>query len=215
MEQYDFIVVGGGIVGAAVYYKLATAHPEAKIVLLEKESALASHQTGRNSGVIHSGLYYKPGSLKARTCLDGYRQMLDFAAEHGVKHDVCGKIVAAVGGIRAILGAMQGHPASAQVQEAACAALPNLTLNDDNEVKVAAEGGIRAILGAMQGPPASAQVQELACCALWNLALNDDNQVKVKSAGAEDAVKRAMVLKDVTAMTKEWGAKLLDRLKKV
>ena len=97
MEQYDFIVVGGGIVGAAVYYKLATAHPEAKIVLLEKESALASHQTGRNSGVIHSGLYYKPGSLKARTCLDGYRQMLDFAAEHGVKHDVCGKIVAAVG----------------------------------------------------------------------------------------------------------------------
>ena len=97
MEQYDFIVVGGGIVGAAVYYKLAAAHPEAKIVLLEKESALASHQTGRNSGVIHSGLYYKPGSLKARTCLDGYRQMLDFAAEHGVKHDVCGKIVAAVG----------------------------------------------------------------------------------------------------------------------
>ena len=67
----------------------------------------------------------------------------------------------------------------------------------------------------MQGHPASAQVQEHACCALWNLALNDDNQVKVKSAGAEDAVKRAMVLKDVTAMTKEWGAKLLDRLKKV
>lgn len=97
MEHYDFILVGGGIVGAAVAYKLGKAYPEAKIVLIEKESALATHQTGRNSGVIHSGLYYKPGSLKARTCLDGYRQMLEFAAEQGVKHDTCGKIVAAVG----------------------------------------------------------------------------------------------------------------------
>ena len=78
-------------------YKLGKAYPEVKIVLIEKESALATHQTGRNSGVIHSGLYYKPGSLKARTCLDGYRQMLEFAAEQGVKHDTCGKTVAAVG----------------------------------------------------------------------------------------------------------------------
>ena len=97
MDNYDFILVGGGIVGSAVAYKLGTAYPEAKIVLIEKESALASHQTGRNSGVIHSGLYYKPGSLKARTCLDGYRQMLEFAAQHQVKHEVCGKVVAAVG----------------------------------------------------------------------------------------------------------------------
>ena len=101
------------------------------------------------------------------------------------------------------------------MQEQACWALKNLAANADNQVKVAAEGGIRAILGAMQGHPASAQVQEAACLTLWNLALNDDNKVKVKSAGAEDAVKRAMALKDVTAMTKEWGAKLLDRLKKV
>ena len=99
MEHFDFVLIGGGIVGSSLYYKLAMAHPEAKIVLLEKESALATHQTGRNSGVIHSGLYYKPGSLKARTCIDGYAQMLDFAQEHGVKHEVCGKVVAALGGI--------------------------------------------------------------------------------------------------------------------
>ncbi|HAG34678.1 MAG TPA: L-2-hydroxyglutarate oxidase [Cryomorphaceae bacterium] len=97
MEQFDFILVGGGIVGAAVSYKIAKAYPEAKVVLIEKEFGLAQHQTGRNSGVIHSGLYYKPGSLKARTCLDGYSQMLDFAREHDVKHEVCGKVVAAVG----------------------------------------------------------------------------------------------------------------------
>ena len=97
MEQFDFILVGGGIVGAAVSYKIAKAYPEAKVVLIEKESALAQHQPGRNSGVIHSGLYYKPGSLKARTCLDGYSQMLDFARSHDVKHEVCGKVVAAVG----------------------------------------------------------------------------------------------------------------------
>lgn len=97
MEQYDFIVVGGGIVGAAVAHKLAQAYPEAKVAVLEKEGGLAQHQTGRNSGVIHSGLYYKPGSLKARTCLDGYGQMLRFAQEHGVAHEVCGKVVAAEG----------------------------------------------------------------------------------------------------------------------
>lgn len=84
MEHFDFVLIGGGIVGSSLYYKLAMAHPEAKIVLLEKESALASHQTGRNSGVIHSGLYYKPGSLKARTCIDGYAQMLDLLRSMGL-----------------------------------------------------------------------------------------------------------------------------------
>lgn len=97
MEQFDFIVVGGGIVGSAVAHKLAQADPKSKIAVLEKEGGVAQHQTGRNSGVIHSGLYYKPGSLKARTCLDGYGQMLRFAQEHGVTHEVCGKVVAAVG----------------------------------------------------------------------------------------------------------------------
>jgi L-2-hydroxyglutarate oxidase len=95
MESFDFAVVGGGIVGAATLYKLQQKFPEARLVLLEKEPESALHQTGRNSGVIHSGLYYKPGSLKATTCRDGYLQLLDFCREHNVAHEICGKVVVA------------------------------------------------------------------------------------------------------------------------
>jgi L-2-hydroxyglutarate oxidase len=92
---FDLIVVGGGIVGAATAYNYRQQNPSARIAILEKEARPAAHQTGRNSGVIHSGLYYKPGSLKARTCLSGYAQLLDFCAENDVAHEVCGKIVVA------------------------------------------------------------------------------------------------------------------------
>ena len=95
MINYDFAIIGGGIIGAAVFYKLNLKHPNCKIVLLEKEKKLANHQTGRNSGVIHSGLYYKPNSLKAKTCIDGYSQLIDFCSENEVKHEICGKIVVA------------------------------------------------------------------------------------------------------------------------
>jgi L-2-hydroxyglutarate oxidase len=94
-RAFDLIVVGGGIVGAATAYQYRQRHPSARIAVFEKEARPAAHQTGRNSGVIHSGLYYKPGSLKARTCLSGYAQLLDFCAENAVAHEVCGKIVAA------------------------------------------------------------------------------------------------------------------------
>lgn len=93
---YDITIVGGGIVGAATAYKIQLKHPDLKILLVEKEDNLANHQTGNNSGVIHSGLYYKPGSYKAKTCVDGRRQLVKFAQEHNIKHDVCGKVVAAV-----------------------------------------------------------------------------------------------------------------------
>jgi len=93
--SFDLIVVGGGIVGAATAYQYRRQHPSARIAVFEKEARPAAHQTGRNSGVIHSGLYYKPGSLKARTCLSGYAQLLDFCAENAVAHEVCGKIVVA------------------------------------------------------------------------------------------------------------------------
>jgi len=93
---YDIAVVGGGIVGASAAYKLSLKHPDAKIVLLEKEGRLAPHQTGRNSGVIHSGIYYKPGSYKAKNCFDGRKQLVAFAQEHGVDYDVCGKIILAI-----------------------------------------------------------------------------------------------------------------------
>lgn len=91
----DVLVVGGGIVGLATAYTL-TRVPGRRVVVLEAEPGLARHQTGHNSGVIHSGLYYKPGSLKARNCTAGREAMYQFCAEHGVAHERCGKIVVAV-----------------------------------------------------------------------------------------------------------------------
>ena len=93
--NYDLIVVGGGIVGLATAYRLLEARPGLKVLLLEKESRLAPHQTGNNSGVLHSGLYYKPGSEKARLSVSGLQQMIAFCREHGIPHDQCGKIVVA------------------------------------------------------------------------------------------------------------------------
>lgn len=101
MEQYgevnnfDFIIIGGGIIGASLFYKLHCKWPKKKVLLLEKEKDTATHQTGRNSGVIHSGIYYKPGSLKAKTCLDGYNQIVSYARENRVPHEICGKIIVA------------------------------------------------------------------------------------------------------------------------
>lgn len=92
---YDIGICGGGIVGAATAYKLQQKYPDFRIVLFEKEDHLAGHQTGNNSGVIHSGLYYKPGSAKAFTCVDGRKQLVKFAREHNIPHDVCGKVVVA------------------------------------------------------------------------------------------------------------------------
>ncbi len=93
--DFDIAVVGGGIVGLAAAYKIARKHPEVRIVVLEKEEELAQHQTGHNSGVIHSGLYYRPGSAKARTCTAGRRELVAFAEEYGIPFDICGKIVVA------------------------------------------------------------------------------------------------------------------------
>ncbi|MEQ8910576.1 MAG: L-2-hydroxyglutarate oxidase [Vicingaceae bacterium] len=94
-EVYDITIIGGGIVGAATFYRLQNRFPNLKILLLEKEDHLAAHQTGHNSGVIHSGLYYKPGSKKAINCVKGRKALVKFAQENGVKHDVCGKVVVA------------------------------------------------------------------------------------------------------------------------
>ena len=93
--KFDIAVIGGGIVGAATLYKLQLKYPNLKIALFEKEALLADHQTGHNSGVLHSGLYYKPGSLKARNCIQGRHELVAFAKEYGIAHDVCGKVVVA------------------------------------------------------------------------------------------------------------------------
>lgn len=92
---YDIAIVGGGLVGLATAMAL-TEQTSARLLLLEAESELASHQSGHNSGVIHSGLYYKPGSLKARNCVEGRELMYTFCAEHGVAFDRCGKLVVAI-----------------------------------------------------------------------------------------------------------------------
>ncbi|MEX0648278.1 MAG: L-2-hydroxyglutarate oxidase [Balneolaceae bacterium] len=92
---YDFTVVGAGIVGLSTAYKLSTAYPGASILVLEKEAEVAAHQTGNNSGVIHSGIYYEPGSYKARNCVDGRHQIIQFCREYNIAHDVCGKVIVA------------------------------------------------------------------------------------------------------------------------
>ncbi|UOQ95743.1 L-2-hydroxyglutarate oxidase [Halobacillus shinanisalinarum] len=93
--MYDYSIIGGGIVGLSVGMELSRRYPNAKIVIVEKESELSLHQTGRNSGVIHSGIYYKPGSLKAKLARTGNQQIVEFCKEHGIEHDICGKVIVA------------------------------------------------------------------------------------------------------------------------
>lgn len=95
-NQYDIAIIGGGIVGLASGYQLQTNFPDLRIVIFEKENELAFHQTGNNSGVIHSGLYYKYGSYKAKNCVLGRKLLIQFAKENNIDFDVCGKLVVAV-----------------------------------------------------------------------------------------------------------------------
>lgn len=94
-RQYDTIVVGAGLVGLATAYQLLKKSPRLRILMLEKESTVAAHQSGHNSGVIHSGVYYKPGSLKATNCISGYHGLLVFAKEYGIRYELCGKVIVA------------------------------------------------------------------------------------------------------------------------
>ena len=94
--MYDIAVIGGGIVGLSVDMQACEQAPGLRLLILEKENSVAQHQTGHNSGVIHSGVYYKPGSLKARLCVEGAREMVEFCLRHGIAHEVCGKIIVAI-----------------------------------------------------------------------------------------------------------------------
>ena len=95
MNSRKVVIIGGGIVGLATAYRLGERFPGCRIAVLEKEDAVGRHQTGHNSGVLHCGLYYKPGSVKARLAVDGIRQMVAFCQENGIPHEVCGKLVVA------------------------------------------------------------------------------------------------------------------------
>lgn len=95
MAAYDVAIIGGGIVGLATGLKILDRASGKRICVIEKESGVGAHQTGNNSGVIHSGLYYKPGSAKAKTCVEGARRMVEFCKTHGIAHDICGKVVVA------------------------------------------------------------------------------------------------------------------------
>lgn len=93
--NYDIIIIGAGLVGLATAYQTKLKNPDSKILILEKENDVALHQSGHNSGVIHSGIYYKPGSLKAKNCIEGYNSVISFAEKHGIRYDLCGKIIVA------------------------------------------------------------------------------------------------------------------------
>ena len=93
--QFDIIIIGGGLVGLASAYKIQKKNPAKKLLIIEKEKFLACHQSGRNSGVLHSGLYYKTNSYRAKNCVSGRRELVAFASKNNIKHDVCGKLVVA------------------------------------------------------------------------------------------------------------------------
>ncbi|UYO75367.1 L-2-hydroxyglutarate oxidase [Halomonas qinghailakensis] len=97
--MWDFIIIGGGILGFSTAMQLQKAYPEKRMLVLEKESGPAQHQTGHNSGVIHAGVYYTPGSLKAKFCLEGNRAIREFCDQHNVKYDICGKLLVATNAV--------------------------------------------------------------------------------------------------------------------
>ncbi|MEK9986424.1 MAG: FAD-dependent oxidoreductase, partial [Opitutae bacterium] len=96
MDSFDICIIGSGIVGLSTAYKIIKNNPNKRVLILEKESGPAKHQTGNNSGVLHSGIYYRPGSLKAINCRKGKLAMEKFCKEESIPHEICGKVIVAV-----------------------------------------------------------------------------------------------------------------------
>ncbi|MFB2549998.1 L-2-hydroxyglutarate oxidase [Ensifer soli] len=168
--MYDYCVIGGGIVGLATAMRLKQRRPDCRLVLIEKEARLGQHQTGHNSGVIHAGIYYQPGSLKAELCRLGARATKDFCAEHGIRFDVCGKLLVATDAVelqrmqalleRSAANAIEVRPVSAgelrerepNISGLGALLVPSTGIVDYREVclamgRVIAEAGGEIVLG--------------------------------------------------------------------
>jgi (S)-2-hydroxyglutarate dehydrogenase len=136
---YDVTIIGGGIVGLATAWKIQCAHPGIKLAVLEKEPAVATHQTDRNSGVIHSGIYYKPGSAKAVNCVKGYGMLLDFCQTYEIPYELCGKVI--IAGEEKQIGTLEGI-----YQRGVQNGLEGIRMIDDREAR-AIEPHCRAVKG--------------------------------------------------------------------
>lgn len=169
---FDITIIGGGIVGAASMYQLQKKYPNLNLLLIEKEEHLAAHQTGNNSGVIHSGLYYKPGSKKAINCVRGRKALVKFSQEYGVKHEVCGKVVVATD--EAELPYLEKIFKTGQENE--IEGIEKITGDQVREIEpeCASIGGIRVpVTGIIDYRGATEKMAELA------LAVNPKSQIKL------------------------------------
>ena len=95
-QIYDCVIIGGGIIGLTVAFEFQNNFPEKKLLILEKEPHIFEHQSGRNSGVMHSGIYYKPGTFKAKNCISGYKKLISFADKNSIPYEITGKLIVAI-----------------------------------------------------------------------------------------------------------------------
>jgi len=171
MQEADVGIIGGGILGLATAYRLTQQSPARRVVILEKEDGLAQHQTGHNSGVLHSGIYYKPGSLKAINCREGKKAMEAFCAAEGIDYEICGKVIVATN--EKELPALQTIYERGQANGVQCAIIDKAHLN---ELEPAAAG-----IQAIHVPEAGIVNYKQVCQRLAERVRERDGQIVTKA----------------------------------